>query len=69
MKNEEKMQFSTLDNLVDLIIDIWRNMMHFGPVRLSYNSYFSACFFSWNSVFLSQQTAGFFSEANGATRE
>ena len=29
MKNEEKMQFSTLDNLVDLIIDIWRNMMHF----------------------------------------
>jgi hypothetical protein len=25
------------------------------PVRLSYNPYFSACFFSQNSVFLSQQ--------------
>ena len=43
-----------------------------GPVRLSYNSYFSACFFSWNNIFLSQQIswnnifAYFFSEANGA---
>jgi len=27
----------------------------FGPVRFSYNPSFSACFFSWNSVFLSQQ--------------
>jgi len=26
-----------------------------GPVRLSYNPYFLTCFFSWNSVFLSQQ--------------
>ena len=26
-----------------------------GPVRLSYNPYFSACLFSQNSVFLSQQ--------------
>ena len=28
---------------------------HIGHVRLSYNPYFSACFFSRNSVFLSQQ--------------
>jgi hypothetical protein len=28
---------------------------HYGPVRLSYNLYFSAYFFSRNSVFLSQQ--------------
>jgi hypothetical protein len=25
------------------------------PVHLAYNPSFSACFFSWNSVFLSQQ--------------
>ena len=43
-----------------------------GHVRLSYNSYFLACFFSRNSVFLSQQinrnsvSACFFSEANEA---
>jgi hypothetical protein len=42
-----------------------------GPVRLSYNSYFSTCFFSRNSVFLSQQISEqyfqpwLFSEANG----
>jgi hypothetical protein len=29
MENEEKIQFATLDNLTDLIIDIWRNMMPF----------------------------------------
>ena len=40
------------------------------PVRFSYNPSFSACFFSRNSVFLSQQTSQnsvsvcFFSEAN-----
>jgi len=45
---------------------------HKGPVRWSYNPYFSACFFSRNSVFLSQQISRnsistcFFSEANGA---
>ena len=45
---------------------------HIGPVRLSYNPYFSACFFSRNNIFLSQQIsrnsilAYFFSEANGA---
>ena len=44
----------------------------FGPVRLSDNPYFSACFFSRNSIFLSQQihrnsvSACFFSEANRA---
>jgi hypothetical protein len=43
-----------------------------GPVRLSYNPYFLACFFSCNSVFLSQQIneqyfqPWFFSKANGA---
>ena len=43
-----------------------------GHVRFSYNPYFSACFFSRNSVFLSQQisrnsvSSCFFSEANGA---
>jgi hypothetical protein len=26
-----------------------------GPVHPAYNLYFSACFFSWNSIFLSQQ--------------
>ena len=41
-----------------------------GPVHLSYNPYFSACFFSQNSIFLSQQISResisicFFSEAN-----
>jgi len=41
------------------------------PVRFSYNPSFSACFFSRNSVFLSQQISRnsvsvcFFSEANG----
>ena len=41
-----------------------------GPVRFSYNPKFSTCFFSRNSVFLSQQisrnsiSACFFSEAN-----
>ena len=45
---------------------------YYGHVRLSYNPYFSACFFSRNSIFLSQQisrnsvSACFFSEANGA---
>ena len=29
MESKEKMQFVRLDNLADLIIDIWRNMMHF----------------------------------------
>ena len=28
-----------------------------GHVRLSYNPYFSACFFIWNGIFLSQQTS------------
>ena len=48
------------------------NLGSSGPVRLSYNLSFSACFFSRNSVFLSQQisrnnvSACFFSEANGA---
>ena len=43
-----------------------------GLVRFSYNPYFSACFFSRNSIFLSQQinrnsiSACFFSEANRA---
>jgi len=43
-----------------------------GPVRLCYNPYFSACFFSRNSIFLSQQisqnsvSACFFSEAKEA---
>jgi len=43
-----------------------------GLVRFSYNSFFSACIFSWNSVFPSQQINRnsvliyFFSEANGA---
>ena len=43
-----------------------------GPARLSYNLYFSVCFFSQNSVFLLQQISRnnvsvyFFSEANGA---
>ena len=47
-----------------------------GHVRLSYNLYFSACFFfSRNTTFLSQQisrtsnSACFFSEANGANGE
>ena len=44
-----------------------------GPVHLSYNPYFSAYFFSWISVFLSQQVSRnsvsvcFFSKANGAS--
>ena len=43
-----------------------------GPVRLSYNSYFSTCFFSQNSLFLSQQISRndistcFFGEENKA---
>ena len=43
-----------------------------GPVRFSYNPYFSAYFFRRNSIFLSQQISQnnvstcFFSEANGA---
>ena len=36
-------------------------MMAYGPVRLSYNPPFSACFLSRNNV-----SACFFSEANGA---
>jgi len=49
-------------------------MVHICDVRLSYNPYFSACFFSQNIIFLSQQIsrnsvpACFFSEANGAVR-
>jgi len=48
---------------------------HCGPVRLSYNPSFSACFFSRNSIFLSQQISGnsvstcFFSKANGAYKK
>ena len=41
-----------------------------GPVRFSYNPYFSACFFSRNNIFsltTNQQDFGlFFSKANGA---
>jgi hypothetical protein len=43
-----------------------------GPVHPAYNPYFSACFFSWNSVFLSQQinqqcfSAGLSAQPNGA---
>jgi hypothetical protein len=29
--------------------------MHIGSVHPAYNPAFSACFFSWNSIFLSQQ--------------
>ena len=48
----------------------WRTALN-GHVRLSYNLYFLAYFFSRNSIFLSQQisrnsvSAYFFSEANG----
>ena len=45
--------------------------LNFYPVHFSYNPYFSGCFFSWNSIFLSQQInrnsvlASFFSEVKG----
>ena len=48
----------------------WRR--YIGSIRFFYNPYFSTCFFSQNSVFLSQQInrnsipVCFFSEANGA---
>ena len=48
------------------------SLTYIGPVRLSYNPYFLACFFNRNSVFLSKQirwnnvSACFFNEANGA---
>ena len=51
--------------------NLYQEEFHIGPVRFSYNPYFSACFFSQNSVFLSQQISQnnvstyFFSEANG----
>jgi hypothetical protein len=43
-----------------------------GLVHPAYNPYFSACFFNWNSVFLSQQisqqcfSAGLSAQPNGA---
>jgi hypothetical protein len=43
-----------------------------GPIHPAYNPYFSACFFSWNSNFLSQQisqqrfSAGLSAQPNGA---
>jgi hypothetical protein len=43
-----------------------------GPVHPAYNMFFSACFFSWNSIFLSQQisqqcfSAGLSAQPNGA---
>ena len=49
-----------------------KSKCHYQTVRFSYNPSFSACFFSRNSVFLSQQISRnsvsicFFSEANGA---
>jgi hypothetical protein len=45
---------------------------HVGPIHPAYNLYFSACFFSQNSVFLSQQisqqyfSAGLSAQPNGA---
>jgi hypothetical protein len=49
-----------------------RNRYDIGPVHPAYNPYFSACFFSRNSVFLSQQinqqcfSAGLSAQPNGA---
>jgi hypothetical protein len=48
------------------------NNKHLSPIHLAYNPYFSAYFFSWNSVFLSQQisqqcfSAGLSAQPNGA---
>jgi hypothetical protein len=45
---------------------------HIGPVHLAYNPYFSAYFFSQNSIFLSQQisqqcfSVGLSAQPNGA---
>jgi hypothetical protein len=36
-----------------MVIADW--MMEFGPVHLAYNPSYSACFFSRNSIFLSQK--------------
>jgi hypothetical protein len=43
MESEEKTQFATLDNLADLIIDIWDNMMHFNYALIEL---FGPCLFS-----------------------
>jgi len=58
---------------VQYLLIITAESTHVGHVRLSYNPYFSACFFfNRNNVFLSQQISRnsvstyFFSEANGA---
>ena len=46
--------------------------VYIGPIHFSYIPYFSAYFFNWNNVFLSQQISRnsvstcFFSKANGA---
>ena len=59
----------TSKNLADRFT---KRLSHNGHVRFSYNPYFLASFFSWNSVFsltTNQQnsaSACFFSEANGA---
>jgi hypothetical protein len=43
-----------------------------GPVHSAYNPSFSACFFSWNNIFLSQQisqqcfSAGLSAQPNGS---
>jgi hypothetical protein len=34
MESEGETQFATLDNLTDLITDIWHNMMHFNYTRI-----------------------------------
>jgi hypothetical protein len=48
------------------------SITHKGPVHPAYNPSFSACFFSWNNIFLSQQisqqcfSAGLSTQPNGA---
>jgi hypothetical protein len=32
-----------------------KTILYIGPVHLAYNPSYSVCFFSWNSIFLSQK--------------
>jgi hypothetical protein len=53
-------------------VEIFRLCRHQGPVHSAYNPSFSACFFSRNSIFLSQQisqqcfSAGLSAQLNGS---
>jgi hypothetical protein len=46
---------NTDKNYINLLKFRWKHHTYYGPVHLAYNPSYLACFFSRNSIFLSQK--------------